>query len=299
MSSPQQGIFQEGSNQFYHLEYRIDRSVPGETIRSVLKQALSSSSSDVQLVCAFGRWLWDQLQPGWAPADLQDFQTLKGVDDFCIPSTQRDLLIWLHGTSHDENLETVLKIQELMGEVAELELDLPGFTYRDSRDLTGFIDGTANPKEDQRQLAALIPAGLPGAGGSYVLTQKWVHNLKAFHQLSEQQQERVIGRTKKDSIELEGDAMPANSHVSRTDVKVDGKAMKIYRRSAPYGTATENGLYFLSFACEIERFSVQLERMFGTSGDGLHDALIHYSRPVTSAYWFAPSAGDLQALLED
>ncbi len=98
-----------------------------------------------------------------------------------------------------------------------------------------------------------MPQRRPGAGGAFVLSQKWVHDLEAFRALPIPEQECVIGRTKADSIELEGAAMPATSHVSRTDVKVDGVAQKIYRRSTPFGGAAELGLYFLAFACELPR----------------------------------------------
>ncbi|MDH5749785.1 MAG: Dyp-type peroxidase, partial [Rhodospirillales bacterium] len=164
-----------------------------------------------------------------------------------------------------------------------------GFLYRDSRDLTGFIDGTANPKGGDIQIAALIPEGSNEAGGALMLSQRWVHDLEAFGKVPVAEQERIIGRTKPDSIELEGDAMPPDSHVSRTDVKVGEIAQKIYRRSFPIGTAAEHGLYFLAFACDIGRFQVQLERMFGVAGDGVHDRLIEFSKPVTGSYWFAPS----------
>ena len=90
--------------------------------------------------------------------------------------------------------------------------------------------------------------------------------------------------------------MPADSHVSRTDLKVDGVAMKIWRRSVPFGSAAEVGLYFLAFACERLRFDVQLESMFGATGDGIRDRLTDFSRPVTGSYWFAPSAAELAAL---
>ena len=226
-----------------------------------------------------------------------DFKTLQGVQDFSMPSTQGDVFFWIHSDHQDFNFDQVLLIQSVMGKVAELQLDLVGFNYHNQRDLIGFVDGTANPKEDARQLAALIPEGQMGAGGSYVLSQKWVHDLAAFNQLEVTQQEKVVGRTKIEDIELTGDDMPANSHVSRTDVSVDGTAMKIYRRSDPFGSATEHGLYFLAFACELRRFSVQLERMLGMTDDGIHDKLIEYSKAVTSSYWFAPSAEDLRAAL--
>ena len=93
--------------------------------------------------------------------------------------------------------------------------------------------------------------------------------------------------------------MPPDSHVSRTDVKVDGVAMKILRHSSPYGSAAEHGLYFVAFACEQRRFQIQLDRMFGVSGDGLHDQLVEYSHAVTGSYWFAPSAEELERLARE
>ena len=141
-----------------------------------------------------------------------------------------------------------------------------------------------------------MPAGLPGPGGAFVLSQKWVHDLEAFRALPVAEQERVIGRTRADSIELEGAAMPADSHVSRTDVKLDGVAQKIYRRSTPFGGVAEHGLYFLAFSCELSRFELQLRRMFGASEDGLCDRLTGFSRPTTGSYWFAPAEDALMRL---
>ena len=297
MLKPQSAIFQENSNQFYHLEYQLDPSYSAEKIIPALQHALTKQSDQINLVVAFGKRLWQQLNPTWTPVELEEFTTLTSPQGHSAPSTQRDLLIWIHSLSHDNNFDQVLHIQNALSGIAELKLDLPGFTYHDSRDLIGFVDGTANPKEDQRQLAAVIPEGQVGAGGCYVLSQKWVHKLNDFNQLPVEKQEKVVGRTKEDDIELEGDAMPADSHVSRTDVKVDGKAMKIYRRSAPYGSATESGLYFLSFACELERFSIQLKRMYGLTEDGITDKLIDFSDAVSSSYWFAPSEQDLARIL--
>ena len=167
--------------------------------------------------------------------------------------------------------------------MTSLELEQEGFRYHDSRDLTGFIDGTENPKEDERFGIALVADGKPGAGGSHVFTQKWIHDLEAFHALPEKMQEKIIGRTKQDSVELEGDAMPDDSHVSRADTKVDGVAMKIYRRSAPFGNVSEHGLFFLAFACDPYRVQIQLERMTGATEDKTHDKLMEYSRPVKLA----------------
>ncbi len=144
---------------------------------------------------------------------------------------------------------------------------------------------------------ALVPEGLPGAGGSFVLTQRWATDLEAFNALPVAKQEAVIGRTKADSIELEGEAMPHDSHVSRTDVTVDGVALRIFRRSVPYGDLNEHGLYFVAFACEQRRHQIQLEHMLGVSGDGLHDRLIEFSTPKTGSYFFAPGIEALSRAL--
>lgn len=299
MKTAQAGIFQEGSSHYYYLEYQFSSTATLSAIKQALQGAAAVNIAGVAVVIAFGKPGWERLQAGWTPADLQPFSALQGVKGYCCPATQGDVWFWIHSQHHDQNLDAVLHVQAAMADVAKLQLDLPGFCYHDSRDLTGFVDGSANPKAGARLQAALIADGQPGAGGSYVLTQKWVHNLKAFNHMAVPEQEQVIGRTKADSIELEGDAMPANSHVSRTDVKLDGKAMKIWRRSGPFASAAEQGLYFIAFACERVRISIQLERMFGLADDGLYDRLLEFSTPVTGSYWFAPSVEDLAAVLAD
>ena len=295
-SAPQAGIFSEGRTDFYYLEYQLQPDAATDDVRRAIASALAiQGESTAETVIAFGKDAWDRVNPAWRPEGLRDFSTLSGVDGCSVPSTQRDLLFWIQSQRRDVNMQVALAIHSFMRSVGELKLDLAGFQYLDSRDLIGFIDGTANPKEEKAREAALIPEGQTGAGGSFVLSQQWVHNLPAFNSLSHSEQERVVGRTKPDSIELEGDAMPPTSHVSRTDYKENGKALKIVRRSAPYGTVREHGLYFLAFSCELYRFQVLLERMFGVAGDGVSDHLIRYSQPVTSSYWFAPSR---EALLQ-
>ena len=297
MSQAQSGIFEENTNQFYYLEYKLDFSMDLVVLKQAIKSAVRNEGIGINVVVAFGKKAWNLIQPNWQPVDLVDFKTLNGVQDFSMPSTQGDLFFWIHSNQHDDNFDQVLLIQSALEKVAKIQLDLVGFNYHNQRDLIGFVDGTANPKEDARQMAALIPEGEVGAGGSYVLSQKWVHDLSAFKQLTIAEQEKVVGRTKVEDIELTGDDMPVNSHVSRTDISVDGQAMKIYRRSDPFGSATEHGLYFLAFACEMRRFSIQLEHMLGMTDDGIHDKLIEYSKAVTGSYWFAPSIEDLQSAL--
>lgn len=216
-SSPQTGIFTEGSTHFYYLEYRLQPDAATRDIRLAIRSALAVKGGEPsETVVAFGKEAWDRLHPAWRPEGLRDFAALSGVDGSSVPSTQRDLLFWIQSRRRDMNMQMVLAIHSFMQTVGALKLDLAGFQYLDSRDLTGFIDGTANPKEEKALEAALIPEGQTGAGGSFVLSQQWAHNLPTFNTLS------------------------------RTDYKENGKALKIVRRSAPYGTVGEHGLHFLA-----------------------------------------------------
>lgn len=285
MANPQSAIFEEGSTCAWFLEYTCKPDVPLEQVRQALLLLYRQKNKLVHRVVCFGPEFWRLLDGEQSGVSVHPFRTIDGVDGYCAPSTQHDIFIWLHGMDKDALVEFVMSIQSALSCVADLRLDVQGFRYRDGRDLTGFVDGTANPKDDLRMQAALIPEDKAGAGGAFVLSQRWCHQLSKFQQLPLHEQEKVIGRTKVDDVELTGDDMPEDSHVSRTDVK----GMKIYRRSMPWANATEQGLYFLAFACEQTRFDVQLARMFGASGDGLHDRLVEFSIPTNSAYWFAPS----------
>lgn len=305
----QQGIFEESSRHSRFLEYNVKPSV-NDDLKAVLKNLIQSVSDidGLNLNIAFGSACWDRLNPSWRPAELVSFSQL-GTGELMMPETQGDLFIWLHSSDAELIPIAVLDVYQKMSSVADIQLDLEGIKNKQSRDLIGFVDGTANAKEDARLAVALIPEGELGAGGSYVITQRWQHDLTAFNHLPVHEQEKVVGRTKEGDIELEGDDMPEDSHVSRTDAKVDGVGMKIYRRSSPYmasqlsatshGRAkkSDNGLYFLAFACEMQRFTIQLDRMLGLAGDGISDKLMQYSKPKTGCYWFSPSQIDLTNLV--
>ena len=169
--------------------------------------------------------------------------------------------------------------------------DRPAFVHRDSRDLTGFIDGTANPSTLEAPAAALVPEGGPGAArqprpgrcaGSTTCG--------AFDAQPIADQERVFGRTKWDSVEMEPGVKPATAHIARVEIEDDaGEELPIYRRSVPYGTVEEAGLYFVAFSADRARLDRMLGRMFGLDADGLHDRLLDFSRPVTGAVYFAPA----------
>jgi putative iron-dependent peroxidase len=301
VANPQRGIFLEGDRYHHFLEYTLAAGVADDAIAGAVAAARGQAGGQAggtETVTAFGARLWREVAPEARPEGLRDFEIIGAAQGPAAPATQRDLLFWIQGAARDDVLDRAIAIHRALSAAGRLELDLAGFTYRDSRDLTGFIDGAANPKDAERHDVALVPPGRPGAGGAFVLSQKWVHDLEAFGALPVAEQERVIGRTKADSIELEGAAMPADSHVSRTDVKLDGVAQKIYRRSTPFGGAAEHGLYFLAFSRELPRFEVLLRRMFGVWDDGLRDRLTGFSRPTTGSYWFAPAEDDLARLAD-
>ena len=292
MPNPQSAIFREDSTHHYFLEYVLRGGTDRAARAGLLGRALAVPGAGSNLVVAFGRNAWSELAPAAAvPEDFIDFHPILGREDRTAPGTQGDVLIWIHGTRHDLNLARAMAIDAVLGASASLDLELHGFNYLDSRDLTGFIDGTENPRLAEAREAAVIAPEKAGAGGCFVLTQQWMHDLVHFAGLDVAEQESVIGRTRADSIELE-DA-PPTAHVRRTDVKIDGKGLKIYRRSAPFGGVRSNGLYFLAFSCELMRFAIQLDRMFGRAEDGLLDRLTEFSTPVSGSYWYAPPVESL------
>ncbi len=142
---------------------------------------------------------------------------------------------------------------QTLAPVAQLATEVAGWTYKESRDLTGFIDGTENPSLAEAPEVALIPNGSPGAGGSVVLIQQWLHDAAAFDALPIAEQEKIIGRTKQTSIELDEEVRGAQSHVSRTVIEEHGVELHIFRRNTPFGTATEHGTMFIGFSCDQRR----------------------------------------------
>jgi putative iron-dependent peroxidase len=193
-----------------------------------------------------------------------------------------------------------MRLARLFDSVGTLMEEVAGFRYLDSRDLTGFIDGTENPKGAGRAAAALIGREDPDyAGGSYVAVQRYVHDLAKWRLMGDREQERIIGRTKPDSMELPASKKPATAHISRVVIKEDEEELQILRHSYPYGTVKEAGLFFVAYTKSLDIFDRMLQRMMGASGDGLHDRLMEFSHAVTGAAFFVPSLATLAALKKD
>ncbi len=290
----QPGILAPPSLYHFHVEYSFaDFSDLNELKHVIRSEQESAAFRSRQVLFGFSDTLWNALSTATMPVTYTAFEEIHG-QDFIVPATQGDLWIWIHGDSHPMNLDTALSLNRTLREIgAHRTLEVFGFVRHENRDFTGFIDGTENPEGEAAVEAALIP---DGAGSSFALTQKWIHNLPKFNALDTAEQERVIGRTKQDSIELQGDAMPDDSHVSRTDAEVDGIKQKILRRSVPHGDFENRGLHFVAFACNLSRIQVQLERMFGVTDDAVHDRLTEYSTPVSGSYWYVPTIETLHDL---
>ncbi len=291
MQDYQSGIFDEASNHHLFLEFEFhDEMTPLPSATPISEEIVAGHQ-----VVALSATAMDHSGLS-KPPSFEEFKPLRGIAGHETPATQGDLFVWLHGTQRDEIFLRSIEWVQTLQPVARLARETQGFKFRDSRDLTGFVDGSANPKDDARMEVALIPEG-SCQGGSFVFLQRWKHKLAQFHTLSVSEQERVIGRTKPDSIELTGDAMPDNSHVSRTDIKREDKAVKIYRRSVPAGNPSEAGLQFIAFSAEQQRFGELLRSMYGLSEERISDNLLQYTSPLTGAYYYAPPLSHLRGLI--
>ena len=287
MKNPQPGIFALGTASHAYLEF--DR-LAGRDSRDLVA-AISSlreprtTMGGVNLVAGFRPELWRENFPHDTPADVEGFnRDVIGVDGFTMPATQRDAVLWLSGSAYDVVFEAARSAIAVLSGCASVAEETSSWPYLRDRDLTGFIDGSENPTLIDAPTVALVPEGSPGAGGTVLLLQKWPHDARAWESLSVAQQERVIGRAKSDSTELAD--KPPDSHVASTDQDRFGK---IFRRNMPYGTVTAHGTMFVGFSADQKRLSRMLESMAGLAG-GARDALTRFTRPVTGAYYFIPSA---------
>jgi putative iron-dependent peroxidase len=292
VNAPQSGIFALGTASHAYLEFEVrdERGGP-DLVRGVssLREPMTTMGG-VNLVVGFRPELWRRVAPGDAPDGVAGFtEPVVGPGGFTMPATQRDAVLWLSGSAYDVVFDTARDAIARVSDVASVAEETSSWPYRHDRDLTGFIDGSENPTLIEAPDVALAGEGSPGAGGTILLLQKWVHDASEWEALPVPDQERVIGRRKTDSQELED--KPEDSHVFVTDQDRFGK---IFRRNMPFGTVTDHGTMFVGFSSEQERLARMLQSMAGLL-DGPADALTRFARPVTGAYYFVPSISALAA----
>lgn len=297
----QSGIFALGSRAQHHLELDLLPGTDPAALRPVVAELCGAevSGGATNVVIGFGATVWEQLissseSGGSVPDGVGPFVEVVGSGGHVAAATQHDMWVWVHGSGPDAVLDTVRAVLAATGGVLSVATDLSCFVYHDSRDLTGFVDGTANAAPVEAPEVALVPEGEAGAGGSHVIVQRWIHDLASFGALEVVDQELVFGRTKCDDVELDESVKPADSHIARAEIHdADGEEREIYRRSAPFGGGLEQGLMFLAFSADRDRFDEMLARMYDTAGTGLQDRLLEFTRAVSGAYYFAPSIEDL------
>jgi len=250
-------------------------------------------SAGLALVAGVGSDAWDRLFAGPRPAELHRFVELHGDRHHAV-STPGDLLFHIRAAQHDVCFELASLIMDrLAGSVSVID-EVHGFKYFDDRDLLGFVDGTENPTGAQAKAAITVGAeDEPFAGSSYVIVQKYLHDLDAWNALTVEEQERAVGRRKLSNVELTDIDKPSNSHVAlNTIVGPDGDELQILRDNMAFGTIgrREFGTYFIGYAATPRPIEQMLRNMFIGDPPGNHDRILDFSTAATGSLFFVPTA---------
>jgi porphyrinogen peroxidase len=245
----------------------------------------------LSVVTSIGSDAWDRLFSGPRPAELHPFIELDGPRHHA-PSTPGDLLFHIRAESLDVCFELAAKLVEAMDAITVVD-EVHGFRFFDNRDLLGFVDGTENPDGPVADSATQIGDEDPDfAGGCYVHVQKYVHDMSAWNSLSVTEQERVVGRTKLDDIELDDDEKPADSHLALNVIEDDeGNELKIVRHNMPFGEIGkgEFGTYFIGYSRTAAVTERMLSNMFIGDPPGNTDRILDFSTAVTGTMFFTPT----------
>jgi len=237
-------------------------------------------------VLGIGAALWERLFQLEKPQHLHEFIEIKGERHHA-PSTPGDLFVHIRSDEYDVAFELARRISAVVGDAVDYHDEVHAFQYQDFRDPLGFVDGTESPRAEEAIKVALIREGM-WAGGSYIVEQKYVHDLKSWNALPVEEQERVIGRTKHSDVEL--DEKPGNSHVAVNQVEdEDGNGLEIVRNNLAFGDALgKQGTFFISYARDPRVTELMLRRMFIGEPEGNTDRILEFSEALTGCNFFAP-----------
>jgi len=277
------------------------RSFCGDLAALVRAVEFRDLEGGLSCVIGFGSDAWDRLFGAPRPAELHPFREIRSGARHAV-STPGDLLFHIRAKRMDLCFELATQIVGRIGTAVSPVDEVQGFRYFDDRDLLGFVDGTENPRG-----AAVLDAVLIGdedanfAGGSYVIVQKYLHDVGAWNGLSTEAQERIIGRTKLSDIELDDSVKPTSAHNALTTIVENGKEIKILRDNMPFGRpgTGEFGTYFIGYSRSPRTIEQMLENMFVGRPPGNYDRLLDFSRAITGNLFFAPSATFLENVTED
>jgi len=261
----------------------------------------AASSGKLSCVTGIGSDVWGRLFAGPRPAELHPFHELAGPVRRAV-STPGDLLFHIRAARLDLCFALAAEVMERLRGVVTVRDEVHGFKYFDVRDLLGFVDGTENPVGPAASAAVLIGVEDPDfTGGSYVIVQKYLHDLQAWNALPVEAQELVIGRRKLSDVELDDEIKPADSHVALTTiVDPDGTKHEILRDNMPFGSAGQGefGTYFIGYSHTPSVTEKMLERMFLGAPHASHDRILDFSIPVTGSLFYVPTSDFLDNLPE-
>ena len=252
-------------------------------------------------IMGIGSDAWDRLFGQPRPTELHSFREVRAGTRHAV-STPGDLLFHIRARHMDLCFELATQIMARIGNAVSPVDEVHGFKNFDDRDLVGFVDGTENPRGEAVADAALVgEEDAAFAGGSYVMIQKYLHDMNGWNALSVEAQEKIIGRKKLSDIELDESVKPTSSHSSLTTIEENGKETKILRDNMPFGHAArgEFGTYFIGYCRSPRTLEQMLENMFVGRPPGNYDRLLDFSRAITGNLFFAPSATFLEAVTED
>ena len=268
-----------------------------------LFRAVEFRNIEAGLTCVMGigSEAWDRVFGQPRPAELHPFREIRSGSRHAV-STPGDLLFHIRAKRMDLCFELATRIMASLGEAVSAVDEVHGFRYFDDRDLLGFVDGTENPRGQAVNEAAIIGDEDPAfAGGSYVIVQKYLHDIDAWNALSTEAQERIIGREKLSDIELDDATKPTSAHNALTTITENGTQLQILRDNMPFGSVAkgEFGTYFIGY-CRTPRVTEQMiENMFVGRPPGNYDRLLDFSRAATGTLFFVPSASFLESVNAD
>ena len=305
MATPQPAVLNRnmGQHQWYVHLSRMDGADMGVIKSAVQQLRQDCADKGINLTIGLGPSLLADLTDD-VPNDFQPYETFKSIDGSGkeAKGTQEELLFWLNSEKKDEVWKAQWDAREALKGHMRVARETMTFIFGDSLDLSGFKDGTGNPEPERDVEVAIVPDGEPGAGGSFIIAQRWIHDLEAFNLLPVEEQEKVFGRTKAESDRLS--PQPPTSHLSHVELREGRtgddstpKRDEISRRSTPYafhdGTV---GLYFMAFCKSQAPLRERMRAMYGMDGQ-VRDRLTSYSNPASGSFYFAPSVETLDAAL--
>jgi porphyrinogen peroxidase len=270
---------------------------------AALVRAVEFRDMEAGLTCVmgFGSDVWDSIFGPPRPAMLHPFREIRAGQRQAV-ATPGDLLFHIRAKRMDLCFELMTQIMTRLGGAVSPVYEVHGFRYFDDRDLLGFVDGTENPRGDEAVDAVLVgEEDATFAGGSYVIAQKYLHDLEGWNALSTEAQERIIGRTKLSDIELDSSIKPISAHNALNTIVEDGKEVKILRDNMPFGRAAhgEFGTYFIGYSRSPDTIEQMLENMFIGRPPGNYDRLLDFSRAVTGNLFFVPTKTFLEGVTGD